>query len=580
MINKKLLMSVKESLPYIKKNVLFQWLSMLCSIAISALLAAAMASLFFHQFYWCLYGTTFGILVLLALRYFFIQQASKASYTSSALVKKTMRERLYKKLCEIGPGYMAAFSTAEVVQLSSEGVEQLETYFASYIPQFFYALLAPLTLFVVCLFLDWKAALALFVCVPLIPMAIIAVQKFAKKLLNRYWGQYTQLSDSFLENLQGLTTLKIYQADERAHEKMNEQSENFRKITMRVLIMQLNSISVMDFVAYGGAALGIGIAITSLAHQNITPFAAILIVLLSAEFFIPMRQLGSFFHISMNGAAAADKMFKILEYPVDINRTEVIESRNPSIKAKHLSFSYSKEKEALKDISFDIPSSGMVAFVGKSGSGKSTIASLLSAKLSNYEGDLEIGKIPYKKAKTSSILDKVCLLTHESYLFEGSIRSNLLMANEKATEEEMWDVLEKARIADFLKELKGLDTVVEQNGSNFSGGQRQRIAFARMLLYDAPIMILDEATSNIDSASENAIMRCVSNMKNEKSIICISHRLANVINANNIYVLQDGKIVQEGDHKKLLGEKGLYQDLWNGQKVYEEYAKEDEDEKE
>ena len=302
MINKKLLFSVKESIPYIKKNVLYQWIGLICNVCSMACLCWIITknrSLSFIGI----------ILVCLIVRYIVNQKAIEMSYQSSHIVKETLRSCLYKKLAKIGNSYTNEWSTAEIVQLSSEGVEQLETYFASYIPQFFYSLIAPMTLFIVISFMDMKAALVLLVCVPLIPMSIVFVQKFAKRLLNRYWGQYIKLGDSFLENLQGLTTLKIYEADGHYQEKMNVESENFRKITMRVLTMQLNSITVMDLVAYGGSALGIVFALRGTTDL----FQTLFIILISAEFFIPMRQLGSYFHIAMNGMAASDKLFAILE---------------------------------------------------------------------------------------------------------------------------------------------------------------------------------------------------------------------------------------------------------------------------
>ena len=553
MINKKLLFSVKESIPYIKKNVLYQWIGLICNVCSTACLCWIITknrSLSFIGI----------ILVCLIVRYIVNQKAIEMSYQSSHIVKETLRSRLYKKLAKIGNSYTNEWSTAEIVQLSSEGVEQLETYFASYIPQFFYSLIAPMTLFIVISFMDMKAALVLLVCVPLIPMSIVFVQKFAKRLLNRYWGQYTKLGDSFLENLQGLTTLKIYEADGHYHEKMNVESENFRKITMRVLTMQLNSITVMDLVAYGGSALGIVFALRGTTDL----FQTLFIILISAEFFIPMRQLGSYFHIAMNGMAASDKLFAILE--METKEKQNVNINNYSISASNLRFGYT-DKEVLHDICFEA-NKGLIGFVGESGSGKSTIASLLMGQYSNYSGELKLSNY---EIKDINIYPYVTLVSLESYLFSGSLRDNLAMAKE-VSKQEMNRVLEKVGILDFVNEQGGLDMCILEGGKNLSGGQRQRLVLARALLKDSPIYIMDEATSNIDVESENKIMEVLYELSKEKLVLCISHRLANLIHADQIYCLKDGNIVERGTHEELLQQNGVYCDLFNTQKELERYG--------
>ena len=553
MINKKLLFSVKESIPYIKKNVLYQWIGLICNVCSTACLCWIITknrSLSFIGI----------ILVCLIVRYIVNQKAIEMSYQSSHIVKETLRSRLYKKLAKIGNSYTNEWSTAEIVQLSSEGVEQLETYFASYIPQFFYSLIAPMTLFIVISFMDMKAALVLLVCVPLIPMSIVFVQKFAKRLLNRYWGQYTKLGDSFLENLQGLTTLKIYEADGHYHEKMNVESENFRKITMRVLTMQLNSITVMDLVAYGGSALGIVFALRGTTDL----FQTLFIILISAEFFIPMRQLGSYFHIAMNGMAASDKLFAILE--METKEKQNVNINNYSISASNLRFGYT-DKEVLHDICFEA-NKGLIGFVGESGSGKSTIASLLMGQYPNYSGELKLSNY---EIKDINIYPYVTLVSLESYLFSGSLRDNLAMAKE-VSKQEMNRVLEKVGILDFVNEQGGLDMCILEGGKNLSGGQRQRLVLARALLKDSPIYIMDEATSNIDVESENKIMEVLYELSKEKLVLCISHRLANLIHADQIYCLKDGNIVERGTHEELLQQNGVYCDLFNTQKELERYG--------
>ena len=553
MINKKLLFSVKESIPYIKKNVLYQWIGLICNVCSTACLCWIITknrSLSFIGI----------ILVCLIVRYIVNQKAIEMSYQSSHIVKETLRSCLYKKLAKIGNSYTNEWSTAEIVQLSSEGVEQLETYFASYIPQFFYSLIAPMTLFIVISFMDMKAALVLLVCVPLIPMSIVFVQKFAKRLLNRYWGQYTKLGDSFLENLQGLTTLKIYEADGHYHEKMNVESENFRKITMRVLTMQLNSITVMDLVAYGGSALGIVFALRGTTDL----FQTLFIILISAEFFIPMRQLGSYFHIAMNGMAASDKLFAILE--METKEKQNVNINNYSISASNLRFGYT-DKEVLHDICFEA-NKGLIGFVGESGSGKSTIASLLMGQYTNYSGELKLSNY---EIKDINVYPYMTLVSLESYLFSGSLRDNLAMAKE-VSEQEMNMALVKVGILDFVKEQGGLNMRILEGGKNLSGGQRQRLVLARALLKDSPIYIMDEATSNIDVESENKIMEVLYELSKEKLVLCISHRLANLVNADHIYCLKDGNIVESGSHEELIQQKGVYCELFNTQKELERYG--------
>ena len=559
MINKKLLFSVKESIPYIKKNVLYQWIGLICNVCSTACLCLFITKSDVNR-----YGLFFLIFGCLILRYIVNQKAIEMSYQSSHIVKETLRSRLYKKLFKIGNSYSNEWSTAEIVQLSSEGVEQLETYFANYIPQFFYSLIAPLTLFIIISFMDLKAAFVLLICVPLIPMSIVFVQKFAKKLLNRYWGQYTKLGDSFLENLQGLTTLKIYEADGHYHEKMNVESENFRKITMRVLTMQLNSITVMDLVAYGGSALGIVFALNGYHSGAITMFQTLFIILISAEFFIPMRQLGSYFHIAMNGMAASDKLFAILEK--DMKEKQNVTTNEYSICASNLHFGYT-DQEVLHGIHFEAKK-GMIGFVGESGSGKSTIAALLMGQYTNYMGELKLSNYDIKDI---NVYPYMTLVSLESYLFSGSLRDNLAMTKD-VSDKEMNMVLEKVGILDFVNEQGGLDMHILEGGKNLSGGQRQRLALARALLKNSPIYIMDEATSNIDVESENKIMEVLYELSKEKLVLCISHRLANLIHADQIYCLKDGNIVESGTHEELIQQNGVYCDLFNTQKELERYG--------
>lgn len=571
MIKKRLLKIVPESKKYIASNVLFHWLNMWCNIVMVYTIAYLLTDLL--NGIQINYVKSLSIIVItIVLRILFIKLASSASYQASKSVKKTLRGLIYEKLLKLGSSYTEHVSTAEVIQLTGEGVEQLETYFGQYIPQFFYAFLAPITLFFVICPISFNVAITLLVCVPLIPISIVIVQKVAKKLLKNYWGQYTKLADHFLENLQGLTTLKIYQADEAKHIEMNNDAEHFRKITMKVLTMQLNSIIVMDVVAYGGAALGILLALNGYVNHSISFTGAFIIILLSADFFLPMRQLGSFFHVAMNGMTASDKIFAILDLP-ETNNDKTLNASS-DILIQNLCFSYSDSKETLHDVNMVMPEGSFTAIVGESGCGKSTIVGLLTNRNKGYTGSIQIGGVELSEVSEKEIMNRITLVSHNSYLFKGTIRENLLMGKSDATDEELWHVLKKVNIDEFVHSLdQGLDSVVLEGGSNFSGGQKQRIAIARALLHDSKIYIFDEATSNIDVESENDLMKLIISMtedtQNKKTIILISHRLANVTQADNIYVLENGYIVQSGTHNQLVATNGTYQKLYTEQQSLE-----------
>ena len=457
--------------------------------------------------------------------------------------------------------------------MAVEGVDQLETYFGAYLPQFFYAMLAPLTLFVVLCFVNVPSAVVLLVCVPLIPIAIAAVQTWAKKLLSKYWDQYTALGDTFLENLQGLTTLKIYQADAFKNREMNEESENFRRITMKVLTMQLNSITIMDLVAYGGAAAGILMAVTQFRSGHVGLGGCLAIILLAADFFIPMRQLGSFFHIAMNGMAASDKIFRLLDLPEPEEKTASVPD-DCSIRCEDVCFSYEADREILKHADLSFPQGSFTAIVGESGCGKSTAAGILTGRNQGYSGTVTVGGVPLAEISEESLLQNFTYVSHRSYLFKGTVRDNLHMGDPVADDNALWAVLERVKLADFLRSEQGLDTRLNEWASNLSGGQCQRLALARALLHDSPVYIFDEATSNIDVESENDIMAEIHRLAKTRTVILISHRLANVTDADNIYVMDGGEVVESGDHGMLLTLNGRYAALWNAQQALENYRKE------
>ena len=517
--------------------------------------------------------TTFMVLVVaVAIRFLCDQMATRASFAASVDVKRILREKIYEKLLCLGASYREHVSTSEVVQMSTEGVEQLEIYFGKYLPQLFYSILAPVTLFIILSFISLKASAVLLICVPLIPISIVAVQKLAKKLLNKYWGLYTTLGDSFLENLQGMTTLKIYQADEMKAVEMDEEAQNFRKITMKVLTMQLNSTSVMDIIAYGGAAVGMITAIHQYIAGNITIGGAWIILLLASEFFIPLRLLGSFFHIAMNGMAASDKIFGLL----DLEEGESGESKFPQgeleISLDDVHFAYEKDREILKGITMNFPANSFIPFVGESGCGKSTLAGILTARNRGYTGSVKIGGVDISNIMENELMSHMTKITHNSYLFAGTVKENLRMAKPDASKEEMEEVLEKVNLLAFLKKQDGLQTVLSERGENFSGGQRQRLALARALLFDTPIYIFDEATSNIDMESEEMIMNVIRELSKTKMILFISHRLSNVVDSDCIYMMKDGIVAEEGTHEHLMRKKGAYQHLFDKQKELESYA--------
>ena len=573
MINKRLIGTVPDSKKYIAGNVALQWCALAANIAMMAAVTRLLAALFARaQTGTDVAVTAVTAAVALAVRYFCTVGASRMSYLSSRTVKQTLRQQIYEKLLRLGPGYNRQVSTSEIVQVAVEGVDQLETYFGAYLPQFFYSMLAPLTLFAVLCFVSVPAAVVLLICVPLIPIAIAAVQTWAKKLLSRYWGQYTAMGDTFLENLQGLTTLKIYQADGLKNREMNEQAEQFRRITMKVLTMQLNSITIMDLVAYGGAALGVVLAVTQLQQGRVTLAGALLIILLAAEFFIPMRLLGSFFHIAMNGMAASDKIFHLLDLPEPAARPVSSIPREGDILCTGVHFGYEPGREILHGVNLHFASGSLTALVGESGCGKSTVASLLMGKNTGYTGQITIGGIDLARISEDCLMKHITYVGHQSYLFKGTVRDNLRMGNPHAGDDHLWQVLEQVRLADFLRAEQGLDTPIQERASNLSGGQRQRLALARALLHDSPVYLFDEATSNIDVESENDIMAEIFRLAKTRTVILISHRLANVEKADRIYLLDKGSVAEEGTHAGLLARDGLYARLWTAQKTLEEYA--------
>lgn len=566
MFKKRLLELCNSSKKWIAMTVLMNWISIICNILVILFIGNTIDKLINSNLEINYLRDGLYIGSLLVIRFLANYYSTRFSLNSSSEVKKVLREKIYEKLLDIGVNYNKFISTSSVVQIGVDGVEALEIYFGRFLPQLFYSALAPLTLFVVVSFISFKVALVLLICVPLIPLTIMAVMKIAKKLLSKYWGVYTNLGDSFLENLQGLTTLKIFDLDEEKNKEMNEDAENFRKITMRVLLMQLNSITIMDLVAYGGSAVGILIAISQFRSGIITPGGLLIIILLSAEFFLPMRLLGSLFHVAMNGISASDRIFDLLDIEVEekpsLSDEQMKSLENIDIKLENVSYSYDKKRTILENINIDIKEKQTVAFVGESGSGKSTITSLLLKIDEVDKGAITFNGINLNDIPFDVLNKKVGFINHNAYIFNTTIRENIKMGKKDASDEEIYAVLKEANLDSFVKNLPNkLDTKVGEGGNLLSGGQKQRLCLARTIIKNPAIYIFDEATSNIDVESEEKIWESIEKLSKDKTVIIISHRLLNVKNADTIYMLENGVIAESGNHNELMLKGGVYKNL-------------------
>ena len=575
MIKTRLVGLLSHAKKYIVYTILWQWVALLSQVLAVFTIADLLERVVYRAVTVPVIERTILILVLVVIiRFVCERMGARSSYLACVDVKRILREKIYDKMLKLGASYSEQVSSSEVVQVSTEGVEQLETYFGKYLPQLFYSLIAPLTLFLILCRVSVKASVILLICVPLIPISIVVVQKIAKKLLSKYWSIYTGLGDSFLENLQGLTTLKIYQADQQKADEMDVESQNFRRITMKVLTMQLNSTSVMDIVAYGGAAIGMAVAVSEFLKGNISVSGTLCIVLLASEFFLPLRLLGSFFHIAMNGMAASDKVFKILDLPEPQAGEKTLPDGALDVTLKDVHFSYEEDREILKGINLNLPAGSFVSLVGESGCGKSTIAGILAAKNRGYSGEITIGGVPLNEVNETNLMQRVVLVRHNSYLFKGTVEENLKMAKPDATKEEMEAVLQKVNLLGFLQTQDGLQTRLLEKASNLSGGQCQRLVIARALLRtDSAVYIFDEAASNIDVESEELIMNVIHELAKTKTVLLISHRLANVVKSDKIYFLKDGEIKESGKHDELMSQNGAYRHLYESQMALENYGK-------
>ena len=568
MIDKELFKLIGKNKKYIFISVALQVLGLIANVGITASICWAIyLAITKAEPIMYLYPAICAV-VGIAVRYTMTRLTGDIKDVLGRKVKKDLRERTYNKIVKLGVRSTDGMSMAGLTQVSMEGVEQLDLYYSSYLPQFFFAMLAPIILFAICVWIDWRTALVLLACVPLIPVSIIAVSKYAKKIFAKYWGKYTSMGDKFLDSVQGLKELKIFKADEAQHGKMNESAEEFRKITMKVLVMQLASTTIMDLVAYGGAGAGIALSICGAAFWGLSPIYALFLCLVAVEFFLPLRAFGSAFHVAMNGASAGKKIISLLNTPDPVWGTEEVCGK--TIELKGVTFSYDGERDVLKNVSMTFPEKGMTAIVGESGCGKSTVVNMLVGAFRPKSGSITVGDVPLEKCQRESYYSHLAAVSYNTYIFNETVRENFLLANKAATDEQIYAALRSVNLAEFIRENGGLDKVITEDANNISGGQKQRLALAVNLVADKDIYVFDEATSNIDVESEAIIMRNIKALSKNKSVIVISHRLANVVPADNIYFMENGEVKESGAHTALMSDKHGYEKLFTTQKQLEE----------
>ena len=567
MIDKELFKLIGGNKKYIFTAVLTQVIGLVANVAVTGSVCYAVylltVSAAYSEFVYPLIGAVLGI----AIRYICSRLTGEIKDKLGRQVKKDLRERVYDKIVKLGVRTTDGMSMAGLTQVAVEGVEQLDLYYSSYLPQFFFAMIAPVVLFLICVRIDWRTSLVLIACVPLIPVSIVAVSRYAKKIFAKYWGKYTSMGDKFLDSVQGLKELKIFMADEKQHRKINESAEEFRVITMKVLVMQLASTTIMDLVAYGGAGAGIALAICGTAFWGLNPIAALFLCLVAVEFFLPLRAFGSAFHVAMNGASAGKKIISLLNAPDPEWGEKSVGGKE--IKLTDVTFSYDGKRDVLKNVSMTFPEKGMTAIVGESGCGKSTVVNMLVGAFRPQSGEVTVGGKQLEKLSRENWYSHLSAVSYNTYIFNESVRDNFKLAKESVTDDEIYSALEKVNLKEFISENGGLDKVITEDANNISGGQKQRLALAVALVSDKDIYVFDEATSNIDIDNEGIIMKNIKAISENKSVIVISHRLANVVTSDNIYYMEDGEVRERGSHESLMSAKQGYARLYNAQKTLE-----------
>ena len=564
MPDKQLLRLLGEDKRYIYRAVAWMLTGSLCSIGFTACLCYGLHLLLIDAR--TLLPFTLGA-VCAAGRFLATIRAAAVRDRLGRSVKKSLRAQLYAKLLRLGVRETKTVKMAGLTQLATEGIEQLDLYYSSYLPQFFYAMLSPLLLFGICVFINWRVAAVLLACVPLIPVSIVAVSRFAKRIFAKYWGKYTAMGDVFLDSVQGLKELRLFRADARRQAYMNENAEEFRKITMKVLVMQLASVTIMDLVAFGGAGIGAALAVSGTQNGGGIA-AALFLVLVAAEFFLPLRAFGSAFHVAMNGVSAGKLMLALLEETEPTWGEE--QPCGGRLELEDVHFSYVPGRETLHGVSAVFPERGMTAIVGESGCGKTTVAKLLTGALRPDSGRVLLNGRPVESLDRQAYYASLAHVSCETFLFHDTIRANFLLANPHATEEEMWRALALVRLDGLVRERGGLDFMLNEDAADISGGQKQRLALAVNLTAPKRIYIFDEATGNIDAESEGIIMEVIRSLSTFAGVTVITHRLANVAAANSILYMEDGRICERGDHVSLMAQGGRYAALFCAQRELEQ----------
>ena len=546
MFNKKLFNELKSEKLQILKLLLIKILQMTTNVAMIFLIGKSIEALISSSFS----GSKFILFMLLiiGLNIFLIKIEASISYKASYRIKNNLRERLMKKVFSFKMEYGSKVSISEVINLGVEGIEQLNLFYSALLPQLLFSLIGPLILFCILSFLNFKIAIIMLLLIPLIPIAIMMVQKLAKKVVKTYWKSYTNLSEVFIDFLYGLTSLEVFNADEDYNDLLNEKAEDFRVKTMKLLMMQLNNITVLDLISYAGSALGIILSIYYYSKGQLSVFAAFSFILLSQEFFLPLRRLGALFHVAMNGITAANSLFEILDLESIEDFKNLIQDEKVDVEVKNLSFSYG-EKEILKDLNMKIKSNKITAIVGESGCGKSTLAKLIGGFERNYDGEILYNGL--SEISNDSLNENIMLVDNTPYFFKESLRYNLKMANKNADDDKLIEVLEEVGLYSYFKNIGGLDSILESAGNNLSGGQKQRLAIGRALLKEPKILILDESISNIDKESEDLILNLIQKLKEKMTIILITHRLNTVLQADYIYYLDNKKVAEEGSFEEI-----------------------------